>query len=176
MSTEERGRRAVVPLAALSALLLVAVVVLAVLASKWHGDASKAKDEKAAGEAALTAARAYLVDFTSYDYKNADKTIAGWPADFTDADVVAPFIKNQSVLVKTIKKSRTVAKGKVEASMSRTISTDQVEVLAAVTQVMRSNAAKGYHVEQQQFSLTMKLVGGTWKIERLEPVGSDDGS
>ena len=175
MIIEDRGRRVVVALTALSTVLLVAVVVLTVLAIRWHGQAADAKDEKAAGRAALAAARADLVDITTYSYKTIDKDF-GWLSDFSDQKTAAPFEKNQKALTKVVKASRTVAKGAVSDAMSRVVSTGQVEILAFVDQVLRSDTDKGVNLEQQRVSMTMRLTGGTWKIERLDLLGGKNAS
>jgi hypothetical protein len=182
VSTDESGRKAVTPLVALLGGLLavsvVAVAVLAVLAAKWHGDVSKwhdAQAEDAAGRAALAAARADLTDITTYDYKTIGKDFA-WLDDFSDPKTSAPFAKNQKVLAKVVQQSRTVAKGDVTDAMSRVVSPSQVEVLAFVDQVLRSDAGKGYKLEQQRVSMTMKLVAGDWKISRLDLLGGNNDS
>jgi Mce-associated membrane protein len=168
-------------LAVVSALLLVAVVVLGVLAFRPHGwrhEAAVAEDDAArtsAGQAALDAARADLIDITTYSYRTIDKDF-GWLADFSDPKTAAPFAKNQRALAKVVKGSRTVAKGSVVDAMSRVVSPQQVEVLAFVDQALQSTSVKGVSLEQQRVSMTMVLVNGDWKISRLDLLGSNNAS
>ncbi|GAB4003160.1 hypothetical protein [Nocardioides ultimimeridianus] len=182
MSNDDSGRGAAarIPaiLAAACAVLLVAVVVLGVLACRphgWYHEAHAAKKDAAAGQAALDAARADLIDITTYDYKTVDQD-KGWLADFSDPQVAQPFAKNQQSLAKVIKGSHTVAKGTVVDAMSRVVSDSQVEVLAFVDQVLRSNLDKGVSLQQQRVTMTMSLVGGVWKISRLDLLGSGNAS
>ena len=183
MSNEDSGRGAVaripVILAAASAVLLVAVLVLAFLAFRpthgWYHQAQTAKKDAAAGQAALDAARADLIDITTYDYKTVD-TDKAWLSDFSDPKVAQPFATNQQALTKVIKSSRTVASGTVVDAMSRVVSDTQVEVLAFVDQVLRSNISKGVNLQQQRVTMTMTLVGGAWKISRLDLLGSGNAS
>lgn len=177
------GRRSLIrALAALEVLLLIAVIVLVVLATKWHGDANRWQDkadrasaDSAAGEAALAAARKDLTDITTYDHSTIDKDF-GWLEDFSDPKTSAPFAKSQKALAKVVKDTKTVAKGTVTDAMSRVVSPSQVEIMAFVDQVLRSDVGKGYHLEQQRVSLTMKLVAGDWKISRLDLLGGNNAS
>ncbi|GAB3860266.1 hypothetical protein GCM10028801_22770 [Nocardioides maradonensis] len=182
MSTEDSDRgaaaRITVILAAASAVLLVALVVLGVLAFRphgWYDQAQTARQDSAAGQAALDAARADLIDITTYDYKtvNTDK---GWLSDFSDPKVAQPFASNAQALEKVVKSSKTVASGTVVDAMSRVVSDTQVEVLAFVDQVLKSNIAKGVNLQQHRVTMTMTLVDGAWKISRLDLLGSGNAS
>ncbi|HWU22436.1 MAG TPA: hypothetical protein VN088_12970 [Nocardioides sp.] len=182
MSTEDSGRgaaaRILAVLAVACALLLVAVVVLSILAFRphgWYDGAHSAKKDADAAQAALDAARADLIDITTYDYKTVDQD-KGWLADFSDAKVAEPFARNQQSLAKVIKGSRTVAKGSVVDAMSRVVSDTQVEVMAFVDQVLRSNLDKGVSLQQQRVTMTMTLVDGVWRISLLDLLGSGSAS
>jgi Mce-associated membrane protein len=166
-------------LAAVSAILLVALLVLSFLAFRpthgWYHQARSAKNDAAAGQAALDAARADLIDITTYGYASIDKDF-DWLSDFSDPKTAEPFAKSQKSLAKVVKGSKTVAKGSVVDAMSRVVSDNQVEILAFVDQVLRSNIRKGYSLEQQRVSMTMVRVDGTWKISRLDLLGSNNAS
>lgn len=182
MSNEDSGRsaaaRIAVILAAVSALLLLAVVTIGILAFRphgWYHQAHAAKDDTAAGEAALAAARADLADITTYEYKTVDDDF-GWLSDFSDPKIAKPFADNQKALARVVKATRTIATGSVVDAMDRVVSDSQVEVLAFVDQVLRSNVHKGVSLQQQRVSMTMVLTGGSWKISRLDLLGSGSAS
>ena len=179
MSTEERSRKVVAALAALSTLLVVALVVVSVLAAHWHSHADKAQRradgadaDAAAGRAALDQARKDLVDLTTYSYRTAGKDDA-WLDDFADAKTAKPFAANQKAITRVVRLSKTVAKGTVEDAMTRVVSPTDVEVMAFVDQVLVSRGQKRAHIEEQRVSMTMKRVDDAWKIARIDLGGGN---
>jgi hypothetical protein len=169
VTSDSNGRKVVGVLAAASALLLVAVIVLAVLAVKWHGDADDAKDETAAGRSALAQAEKDLVMIGSYSYKNGAADYPDFFDQLSSPKLVQTYTSSAKGFQKAIVGSHTVAKASVVDAAYRVVDTHQVEVLAFVDQVMTSNADKGrVNVDQQRVRMTMKQLGGQWKIDNFE--------
>lgn len=181
MSTLSSVReKPVAVLSAACALLLVGVVVLGVLAAKWHHKADQAVDDASArtdaSQAALDAAKKDLVKLSSYSYKNGAADFGDWYDDCTDNVVTPAFRKVQGALKKFVIDSHTVAVGTVIDAAPRLVSTTDVEVLAFVDQRRTANTFKGATVEQQRISMTMKLVGGKWLIDRVQSLNHSTGS
>ena len=169
MSSDSNGRKAVGVLAAAAALLLVAVIVLSVLAVKWHGEANDAKDATAAGQAALGQAKKDLVTIGSYSYKNGAADYPDFLDQLSSPELSKKYADTAKAFQKAIIGSHTVAKASVVDAAYRVVDTHQVEVLAFVDQVMTSNAEQGrVNVDQQRVRLTMKQLGGQWKIDNFE--------
>jgi len=168
VSNEESGRKAVVVLAAAAVLLLVAVIALSVVAVKWHGEATDAKDETAAGRAALAQAKEDIVQLASYSYQDGAADYPDYLGDFTSDKVAQPYVDSAKEFQKVIIGTKTVAKASIIDAAYRVVSKTDVEILAFVDQVMTSNTQKGVSVDQQRIQMTMKLVGGTWKIDDLQ--------
>lgn len=168
MSSDSNGRKAVGVLAAAAALLLVAVVVLAVLAAKWHGEVADAKAETAAGQAALAQAKQDLVTIGSYSYQNGAADYPDFLDQLSSPALSKKYADSAKAFQRAIVGTHTVAKATVVDAAARVVDSHQVEVLAFVDQVMTSNAQKGVNVDQQRVRLTMKELGGEWKIENFE--------
>ncbi|UUW87839.1 hypothetical protein [Pimelobacter simplex] len=129
--------------------------------------------EKEAEQAALGAAKSILVEVTSYSWKDGEHEFA-WLDKIANTELKDKLAPNVSGLQKAIVDGKVSAKGQVVDAAARAVSTSQVEVLAFVDQALTDETNKDVKIEQQRVSLTMKLVDGTWLVDRLELLSGDN--
>ena len=172
MSPNERARRTTTLLVV---VLLAFGLALAGCGSSTEDRALKdalAKVDKLtarddAGQAALTAAKAILVEITSYSWKDGEHDFA-WLDKIGNDELKQQLDPNVSGLQNAIVGGKVTAKGQVVDAAARVIDTSQVEVLAFVDQAISDESNKDVKIEEQRVSMTMKLVKGTWLVDRLE--------
>ena len=124
-----------------------------------------AKDD--AAKAALDAAKKVLVQITTYSWKDGEHDFA-WLDQIANEQLKAKLAPNVSGLQKAIVGGKVTAKGQVVDAAPRAVSDSQVEVLAFVDQAIGNDTDKDVKIEEQRVSMTMKLVGGHWLVDRLE--------
>ncbi|GAB2988350.1 hypothetical protein [Nocardioides montaniterrae] len=169
MSELNSGRKIAAVLGAACTLLLIAVVVLSVLAVKWHGQASDAKADTAAGRAALAQAKKDLELMEAYSWKEPG-SYDDWADAFTSPEVAQPFRRNLKMTEKVIALSKTVAKGDIVDAAYRVVDAHHVEILAFVDQIIVAHTQNPLTVDQQRVRMTMTTIGGQWKISNFEVV------
>lgn len=189
MSRLEKVREASTTVVALAAALVVAlgVIVWLALGQRSEGedlDAARATAERLtarddAGKAALDAARAVLVQITTYSYKDGEHEFA-WLDEIADPALRQRLAPNVDQLKKAIVDGQVTAKGQVLDAAARPVSADQVEVLAFVDQAISDGGPAqdlgDVKVEEQRVSMTMKRSGGRWLVERLELLSGTNAS
>ena len=124
-----------------------------------------AKDD--AAKAALDAAKKVLAQITTYSWKDGEHDFA-WLDQIANTELKAKLAPNVSGLQKAIVGGKVTAQGKVVDAAPRAVSARQVEVLAFVDQAITNDTDKDVKIEEQRVSMTMKLVGGSWLVDRLE--------
>lgn len=160
-------------------LALAAALVVALGACAWlvvsgadSGDEESLRErvsaleaEKTANKEAIEAASAFVARVTTYSWEEGQHDL-DWVDDLQNAEVREQFRERVADLQKTIVASKTSAKGQVTQSAGRVVDDSQVEVLAFVDQAITDQSGD-VSVEQSSINLTMKLVGGEWKVDTL---------
>lgn len=179
-AADKRPGNLVIGLAALLVACLAVGAWLLVQERSAQDDLSRAEarvqkltGENEAEQAALAAAKTILAEVTSYSWKDGEHEFA-WLDKIANTELKDKLAPNVSGLQKAIVDGKVSAKGQVVDAASRAISTTQVEVLAFVDQALTDETNKDVKIEQQRVSMTMKLVGGDWLVDRLELLGGDN--
>jgi len=133
----------------------------------------KLTGENEAEQAALGAAKTILAEITSYSWKDGEHEFA-WLDKIANTELKDKLAPNVSGLQKAIVDGKVSAKGQVVDAAARAVSGTQVEVLAFVDQALTDETNKDVKIEQQRVSMTMKLVGDTWLVDRLELLSGDN--
>ncbi|AIY17320.1 hypothetical protein GUY44_13220 [Pimelobacter simplex] len=141
--------------------------------SRAQAQVQKLTGENEAEQAALAAAKTILAEITSYSWKDGEHEFA-WLDKIANTELKDKLAPNVSGLQKAIVDGKVSAKGQVVDAASRAISGTQVEVLAFVDQALTDETNKDVKIEQQRVSMTMKLVGGDWLVDRLELLSGDN--
>ncbi|WP_418062869.1 hypothetical protein [Pimelobacter simplex] len=141
--------------------------------ARAEAQVQKLTGENEAEQAALAAAKTILAEVTSYSWKDGEHEFA-WLDKIANTELKDKLAPNVSGLQKAIVDGKVSAKGQVVDAASRAISTTQVEVLAFVDQALTDETNKDVKIEQQRVSMTMKLVGGDWLVDRLELLSGDN--
>ncbi|HWJ08343.1 MAG TPA: hypothetical protein VNS46_03145 [Nocardioides sp.] len=172
-----RGRSApgnlVIALAAALVVALAACAWLVVDNRQNADDAADARDqarelqaEKDASQEAITAAGAFVSKATSYSYEEGRHDFA-WIDELLNDEVRTRLQANADDLRKAIEVSKTSAKGEVVQAAGRVVSPEQVEVLAYYSQAITDDSGD-VSVQDGSIVMTMKLVGGDWKVDSLQ--------
>ncbi|WGX94501.1 hypothetical protein [Nocardioides sp. L-11A] len=120
-----------------------------------------------AEKAAIEAAKEVLVETTTYSWKDGEHDFA-WLDKIADTELRAKLEANVSTLQQAIVDGRATAKGQVVDAAGRVVDASQVEVLAFVDQAITDETNADVKIEEQRVSMTMKLVDGSWLVDRLE--------
>jgi hypothetical protein len=145
----------------LSVILVVALVLALVggglLFKAWH-DAERerddAKDRLGELDSAESAARALLVDMTSYDYRQVDHTY-DWLDQLTNSDVKTNFAKSEDKIERLVRIGKVVAKGEVEESAYRPGADGKSVVVVAFVHQTITDGSDNQKTEDQWATLTM---------------------
>ena len=129
--------------------------------------------EKEAEQTALAAAKSVLAEITTYSWKPGQHDF-GWLDKIANDELKAKLAPNVSGLQKAIVDGKVSAKGQVVDAAGRAVGPDQVEVLAFVDQALTDERNKDIKIEQQRVSMTMRLVDGSWLVDRLELKSGDN--
>lgn len=161
-------------------IALAAALVVALAACAWllvdrqgsddgadaRGQVRELQAEKDANKDAITAASAFVAKATSYSHEKGQHDFA-WIDELQNADVRERLEKNAEDLKKAIEVSKTSAKGQVVEAAGRVVSAEQVEVLAYYSQAITDDSGE-VSVQDGSILMTMKLVGGAWKVDELQ--------
>lgn len=160
---------------ALAAALVVALAACAWLLVDGQGSDEGAdarsqvrelQAEKDANKDAITAANAFVAKATSYSHEEGQHDFE-WIDELQNAEVRDRLQKNAEGLKKAIELSKTSAKGQVVEAAGRVVSAEQVEVLAYYSQAITDDSGE-VSVQDGSILMTMKLVGGDWKVDELQ--------
>jgi Mce-associated membrane protein len=157
-----RGRPAT-PVLVLSILLAVAVVAAATFGVLLIRRSAADR----AGAEALATAQAYAVTVTTYDYQNLDRNFAdvldGAAGEFKDQ-----YSGASRTLRQLISGAKTTSKGTVLAAGIRSQSTDQVEVLVFIDQVITNAVTPQPKIDRTRVVMTLTPHDGRWLVNKLE--------
>lgn len=115
---------------------------------------------------AIKAASAFVVDVTTYSAKAGEHDLA-WIDQIQNEEVRKSFQEGKPALQKRIVDTNTNAKGQVLSAAARVIDPTQVEVLVVADQVIKEGE-KPLGGEQPGMNITMKLIGGTWRVDNFQ--------
>lgn len=128
-------------------------------------DELTARDD--AEKAALEAAKKVLAETTTYSWKDGEHDFA-WVDKIANAELKEKLEANVSALQQAIVDGKVTAQGQVVDAAARAVDDTQVEVLAFVDQAITDDENTDVKIEEQRVSMTMKLVGGEWLVDRLD--------
>jgi Mce-associated membrane protein len=161
--TQAPRRRPATPVLVLSALLALAVVA----ATTFGVLLERRSAADRAGAEALATAQAYAVTVTSYDYQNLDRNFAdvldGATGEFKDQ-----YSGASRTLRQLISGAKTTSKGTVVAAGIRSASTDQVEVLLFVDQVITNAMTPQPKIDRTRVVMTLTPHDGRWLVGKLD--------
>lgn len=166
MSANLTGRLADRRRQVLAAVVALAFVVLNVL---LHNQLADDKQRNTAEAEALKIVPKATQELLSYDYKTIDKDLSRAVA-WTTGSFTAELQALEDNVVKPTALSKSVATRTVVSHAAVVRSTGwTVEMLVFATQVTSS---KGDQTQRSasRLSVTMKHVGGTWKVAALKPI------
>jgi Mce-associated membrane protein len=164
-------------LIALVAALVASLAVIGWLVTQERGASDDLADARSraqalsaqddAEKAALEAAKEVLVQITTYSWKDGEHDFA-WLDKIANAELKEKLAPNVGDLQKAIVDGQATAKGQVVDAAGRVVDDSQVEVLAFVDQAITDETSADVKIEEQRVSMTMKLVSGSWLVDRLE--------
>ena len=173
---DRRGRLQVL-VTALASLLAMSLVALLVVVLLWQADNDDARAGDravalaAAGKAADKAARAAVVEMTSYDYRTVAKDFA-WVDDAGTAKFQEQYAEISAPIKKLVVQLKATAKGTVVASAPLVKDTHHVTVLVFVDQAISNpgNGSTGQQRGLDQPRVTMQMVkeGGRWLVDQVK--------
>ncbi|GAA1542030.1 hypothetical protein [Nocardioides humi] len=174
MSRDVKPGTLVVALAAALVASLAAVAWLVVQERGASGDLEDAQSRAQAltarddaEKAALEAAKEVLVEITSYSWKDGEHDFA-WVDKIANAELREKLAPNVGDLQKAIVEGKVTAQGQVVDAAARAVDDHQVEVLAFVDQAITDEENTDVKIEEQRVSMTLRLEGGAWLVDRLE--------
>ncbi len=165
---EIAGRRstAVVVLAVLSALLVVACVVLAVF---WQFDRADRQHAAAAREAARGAAVTAILNLDALSTATIDRdlarVVAGATGDFKDQ-----FTKAQADLKSLVVSRKTTSSGQILSAAVVRSDLDTATVLVAVDRLVKDSTTPNGTTAHDRWKLDLERHGGRWLVANLEAV------
>jgi hypothetical protein len=174
MSEADRKDRLQLVVTALGSLLLLSLVALLVVVLLWQTGGSKGEDRAvryaAAGKAANQAARAAVVEMTTYDYRSVTRDFA-WVDDAGTAKFRTQYAEVSKPIKKLVVQLKARAKGTVVASAPIVKDADHVTELLFVDQEISNpgNGSSGPQKGLDQPRVTMEMVrqGGRWLVDEV---------
>jgi Mce-associated membrane protein len=172
-----RESRSATLVVALVAALVAALAVIGWLVAQERGASDDLADARSrvqtlsarddAEQAALDAAKEVLAQITTYSWKDGEHDFA-WLEKIANAELKDKLAPNVGDLQKAIVDGRVTAQGQVVDAAGRVVDESQVEVVAFVDQAITDDTNADVKIEEQRVSMTMKLVDGSWLVDRLE--------
>jgi Mce-associated membrane protein len=162
-----RARRKLPHLSLRTAIVSLAIALLAagVIVSQWQ--LSDQRDLASARDSATTAARAYAVDVASYDYRHLNRDFAAVEQESTPA-FRKTFVQSSASLAKVLGQYKAVAKGSVVASGVTSATTSKVVVVLFVNQTVTNTAqTSGSTPDNSRIQMTLVRPGSKWLISDL---------
>ena len=157
-------------LGAVTALLLVAAVVLGVLyAAKVHPDHTRDAKLVAARAQALTAGRQAIINLDAISAKTLD-------ADLKRVEALATgkfkelFTKSEGTLRELYPKQQTASKGTIRSAAVVSTDTASVTLLIASDRTVTDVSSKTPVLQTSRWEVVMEKHGGRWLMADLEPV------
>ncbi len=183
MSQERKPGNLVI---ALAAALVAALAVGAWLLVQERGARDDLDDARSrlsaltarddATQSALEAAQAVLLEVTTYSWKDGEHEFA-WLDKIANTELKEKLAPNVGDLQAAIVEGRVTAQGQVVDAAARAVDDTQVEIVAFVDQAITDEESGDVKIEEQRVSMTMRLVGGDWLVDRLELLsGTNDAS
>jgi Mce-associated membrane protein len=182
-ATAGRRRRDVLVLVV--AGVLVAGLVAALVVSLWHAHtlsdqrsaaehklttlraaSSQSAAEPGLGPSAVAAAKAYAVEFGSYDYRHLDADFAKVAAHLT-ASFKQSYLQSSSKLKPAIEQVKGVAVGTVRAAGLVSVTSTTAVVAVFLDQTVTTSQSKTPRIDRDRLIVTLVRTGDTWLISKL---------
>lgn len=144
-------------------VLLAAIAVVAAIGAYLWYDTSRLGNEQNASRDALAVAPAAAAALFSYDYRTFDASVANGRS-FASGGFADEYAKTTASLKDVAVQQQAVVTAQATVAGVIDTSADQVDVLLWVDQYRRNVNITGEKVDQNRVVLTMKLVGGQWKV------------
>lgn len=169
-------RRPVSPRRLLSALLVLVAAGLAATALWTLLDLRRLHRIEAAAAEALTAARSYVPEMLSYDYRTIDRDFARASAHAT-GNLVAHFRELARTLGPKARRQRTIQQAVVTAAGVESATSDEVHVVMFVNTVTTSTppgrGSPRQEVTRGRVRLVLVTQGDGWRVARLSTLLGD---
>jgi Mce-associated membrane protein len=180
MTEADRKDRLQMVVTGLASLLLMSLVALLVVVLLWQTDSEDSKGADgaialaAAGKAADKAARAAVVEMTSYDYRTVEDDFA-WVDDAGTAHFREQYAEVSKPIKELVVRLKATAKGTVVDSAPRVKDTRHVTVLLFVDQLITNpgtgsgGAQRG--LDQPRVTMQMVRQDGRWLVDEVKLSG-----
>jgi Mce-associated membrane protein len=180
MTEADRKDRFQLVVVGLASLLVMSLVALLVMALLWQTGSGGSKDGDraialaAAGKAADKAARAAVVEMTTYSYTSIDKDFR-WVDDAGTAHFRKQYAEVSKPIKELVVRLKARAKGTVVASAPKVTDVDHVTVLLFVDQLITnpgtgtSGAQRG--LDQPRVTMSMVRQDGRWLVDEVKLSG-----
>lgn len=162
-----RGVRRIRPLH-LGILVLVALLALSVvgyLRARAELDDNGKIDR--ARESALTSAKRYAVDFSTYEYTTLDATFKKVANELT-GDFKTQYEATAASLKATLQKYKGKAVATVQAAAVEKVSTDRATVIVLLDQVVTSTSSPTPRIDRSRLVITLVRAKGGWLMSGLD--------
>jgi Mce-associated membrane protein len=157
-------------------LLVVGVAVLAAQAVRFQRDAARLSAGGAAGAEAVAAARAYVPDLLSYDYRTIDDDLAR-AAGHATGPLASHYRQLAATLVPRAREEQKVQQAVVAAAGVESATPDAVRVLVFVNMTTtRAQSGKDLprqEVTQNRARLVMVRTDHGWRVSDLSTLLGD---
>ena len=160
--------------AAVVAVLLAGCIALGLWV--WHDEhtlASRTRALQAAQgtesvrAAAVTAARQYVTDFSTYDYRSLDTTFAHTQSELTGS-FKTTYAQTSSALKATLVQYHGAAKTTVIGAAAQSVTATQAKVIVLFDQTVTSLNTKNPVVNRNRATVTLDRVSGQWLMSALD--------
>jgi Mce-associated membrane protein len=180
MSEADRRDRFQLIVVGLTSLLVMSLVALLVVTLLWQTGSGGSKEGDraialaASGKAADKAARAAVVEMTTYDYASVNKDFR-WVDDAGTAKFRKQYAEVSKPIKELVIRLKAKAKGTVVASAPKVTDPDHVTVLLFVDQEISNpgNGSSGPQrgLDQPRITMSMILQDGRWLVDEVKLSG-----
>lgn len=160
---DDSGRRYLILAVAVLSIALLAVGILTVRTAQ---ELNESRELRAAGTAALKAAKIAAVDSTTYDYRTVEDDFT-WAEDAGTATFRERYERIAASAQEAITSLRASAQGTVVEAAPLVKSPRRVTVLVFLDQTLTSAEAKKPTLDQLRVEMVMVKSGGRWLVDEL---------
>lgn len=161
-----RSRTAVVVLSALTVLLLLACVILALVVKSQRDDREALANAR---EAALQAGRQAILNLDALSAATIDADLARVVAQAT-GQFKQQFTGGQGELRSQILARKTVSSGTILSAGVVRSDRDTATILVAVDRLLKDSTVKDGVTDHDRWKLDVELHGGRWLVAKLDVV------
>jgi Mce-associated membrane protein len=161
-SSAAAPRGLVIALAALAAVAVAATALLVITFLAWRHQ----RDVDRARAAAVTAARAFAIDFGSYDYRNLDADFHGVAERMTPG-FASSYLDSSTRLEPTFRQYRTQVTAHIQGVGVTSASTSRATILVFLDQTVRTSQSGTPRLDRNRLEVQLVHRGGRWLVQRL---------